>query len=204
MAPVHTRWTRYLQVNPRGTNLENLSFHDIPDERSLCTDEMFHPECDPLWPKNDGVILLGTPLGSPEFGELYLQAKLSKHKVLLSFIREVAKTRFLREAHHMFTWSAAPPLTHMLKSLPEDDASIGWMEEVDEWILTFRYGSNVCKRRDYALLCRWQNIVNLQHHKTSLHRLGVWGCILSFEQLTNSNLFRGPLRFMILGNGICS
>jgi hypothetical protein len=39
-----------------------------------------------IWPANDGVNVLGTPLGSPELIESYLFGKGIKHKQLLSFI----------------------------------------------------------------------------------------------------------------------
>jgi len=36
-----------------------------------------------------------------------------------------------REAHKMLTRSAVPRLSHVLKSVPKDDTSKPWMEEVD-------------------------------------------------------------------------
>ena len=74
---------------------------------------------------------LGTPLGSPAFVEQYLHSKLEKHKLLLSVIEDVAKVGYSREAHKMLTGYALPRLTHVLKSIPKDVSSVGWMKSVD-------------------------------------------------------------------------
>ena len=87
---------------------------------------------DPFWPENDGINILGTPLGSPKFVEEYLQKKLGKHEQLLDFITVVARMGFAREAHKMLTGAAVPRLTHILKSVPKDEASKGWMQAVDD------------------------------------------------------------------------
>jgi hypothetical protein len=43
---------------------------------------------------DDGFNILGNPLGSPGFEEEYLNGKGLKHKLLLSFIKEVADAGF--------------------------------------------------------------------------------------------------------------
>jgi hypothetical protein len=53
----------------------------------------------------------------------FLHSKLEKHRLLLSFIEDVAKVRYSREAHKMLTGSAIPRLTHVLKSVPKDASS---------------------------------------------------------------------------------
>ena len=75
--------------------------------------------------------MLGTPYGLPEFVEGYLNIKIIKHKQFMSFIKDVAKMGYSREAHQMLTGSADPRLTHVLKSVPKDETSKQWMEEVD-------------------------------------------------------------------------
>ena len=45
----------------------------------------------PFQTANDGIDILGTHCGSPEFVEEYLQNKLEKHAQLLDFITIVAK-----------------------------------------------------------------------------------------------------------------
>ena len=55
-----------------------------------------------------------------------------KHEQLLDFISVVAKIGFSREAHKMLIGSAVPRLTHIVKSVPKDDASTGWMSAVDD------------------------------------------------------------------------
>ena len=72
------------------------------------------------------------PYGSLEFVKEYLQKKLGKHDQLLDFITYVAKMGFSRDAHMMLTESAIPRLTHILKSMPKEAASIGWMPLLDE------------------------------------------------------------------------
>ena len=117
-----------------------LSLHDIPGGRlpePLEFEEVYYaPHQGPQWSAADGINILGTPLGSPSFVEQYLQEKLSKHKTLLEFIKNVAKAGFSREAHKMMTAAVLLRLIHVLKSVPKDDASTTWMKEVDDVHLT--------------------------------------------------------------------
>ena len=94
----------YLEENPLNPDPVVFSIHDIPDGRLPPPEEheaCYDPEARPSWPESDGVNILGTPYGSPALVEAYLDAKLGKHKEVLSFIRDVAlvtreslKTRF--------------------------------------------------------------------------------------------------------------
>ena len=86
----------------------------------------------PARPNIDGTNILGTPYGSPEFVEDYLNDTHVKHKQLLSIIKDVAKMGYSREAHQMITNFAVPRLTHVLKSVPKDETSKQWMEEGDK------------------------------------------------------------------------
>ncbi len=52
---------------------------------------------------DDGINILGTPLGSLEFIEAYLFGKGLKQRQLLSFIHDVAVTWFPREVVGMLT-----------------------------------------------------------------------------------------------------
>jgi len=74
----------------------------------------------PARPNIDGTNILGTPYGSPEFAEAYLNNKLVKHKHLMSSIKDVAKMGYSREAHQMLTDFDVPRLTHALKEVPKD------------------------------------------------------------------------------------
>jgi hypothetical protein len=124
-------WITYLDANPRCKDANTLSLHDIPDGRlpgRASTNEFDETVYDevpygPCWHENDEINILGTPLGFPAFVEQYLQVKLAKHKLLLSFIEDVANFGFPREAHKMLTGSVVPRLTHILKSVPKDDSS---------------------------------------------------------------------------------
>ncbi len=86
----------------------------------------------PLWPENDGINILSTPLGSPTCVEEYLNKKLVKHNSLLFFIVDASKMGFPRKTHKMLTGSFVPRLTHILKSVPKDTASKEWMHSADE------------------------------------------------------------------------
>ncbi len=127
-------WLTYLEENPRCADSIVFFIHEIHDGR-LPPAEDSEDFCDPMaestWPENDGINILGTHYGSPAFVETYLHTKLIKHKEVLSFIRDVAKMGFPREARKMLTGSTVPRLTHILKSVPKDQTSEPWMEEVD-------------------------------------------------------------------------
>jgi len=99
-------WKSYLAKNPRSSDTFALSLHDIPNGRlpPVAEHEPFYdPLAEPDWLDCDGINILGTPYGSPEFVEAYLNNKLIKHKELLSFIKDVAKMGYPREAHKMPT-----------------------------------------------------------------------------------------------------
>jgi hypothetical protein len=114
-------WLSFLENNPRESDPSVFSIHDIPDGRvppAEDTEAFYDPEAHPSWPESNGVNILGTPYGSPAFVDAYLDSKLIKHKDVLSFIRDVAKMGYPREAHKMLTGSAVPRLTHILKPIP--------------------------------------------------------------------------------------
>jgi hypothetical protein len=117
-------WLSYLEDNPRSYDPSIICHHDIPDGRLQPSDD--------TRPENDGVIILGTSLGSLAFVEEYLHKKLVKHKPLLSFIFYVANMGFSRESHKMLTGSAVPRLTRILKSVPKDESSTTWMQSADD------------------------------------------------------------------------
>jgi hypothetical protein len=128
-------WIAYLEEHPRSSDLSVFSVHDIPDGRIKPLEDpetSYDPLAEPAWPECDGINILGTPYGSTAFVEAYLNKKLGKHKELLSFITDVAKAGYPREAHKMLIGSAVPRLSHVLKSVPKDQTSEPWMKEVDK------------------------------------------------------------------------
>ena len=58
--------------------------HDIPDGSERV--DPFDPDTERIWPEEDGVNILGTPLGSNLFVSSYLQGKGLKDRLLLQFI----------------------------------------------------------------------------------------------------------------------
>ncbi len=85
---------------PRNLNT-SLPIHDIPDGSFKLSQE--DPDSARLWPEDDGVNILGTPLGSPAFIESYLRGKGLKHTQLLDCIKNVAEAGYPREATTMLT-----------------------------------------------------------------------------------------------------
>jgi hypothetical protein len=97
-----TAWTAYLDKSPRSSDPLAFSIHDIPDGRLPPVEEhepFYEPLAGPAWLESEGINILGTSYGSPEFVETYLNNKLVKHKQLLSFIKDVAKMGYSWEAH---------------------------------------------------------------------------------------------------------
>jgi hypothetical protein len=121
-------WIQFLEDTPRNP-LAALPIHDIPDG-SLLTDpsDVLNTR---LWNDDDGVNVLGTPLGSPDFIETYLLGKGIKHRQLLSFIQEVAEAGFPREAVAMLTGAAGPRLTHLLKLMERNSSTEAWMKGME-------------------------------------------------------------------------
>jgi len=119
-------WLSYLEENPRSPDPTVFSIHDILGGRLPPAEEheaFYEPETEATWSESDGVNILGTPYESPACVEAYLDAQLIKHKEVLSFIRDVAKTGYPREAHKMLTGLVVPRLSHIMKSVPKDQTS---------------------------------------------------------------------------------
>ena len=76
-------WCQLLDITPRDLAAA-LPIHDIPDG-SFLTDPT-DPGSARQWPKDDGINVLGIPLGSLDFIESYLFGKGLKHRQLLNFI----------------------------------------------------------------------------------------------------------------------
>ena len=72
-----------MDITPRDPSAA-LPINAIPDG-SVLTDA-FDPGSVRLWPEDEGINVLGTPLGSPDFIESYLFGKGIKHRQLLNFI----------------------------------------------------------------------------------------------------------------------
>ena len=106
-----------------------LPIHDISDGSSFA--DPFDPDIARQCPEADGINVLGTPMGSPDFIESYLFGKGIKHGQLLSFIQEVAFAGFPMEAVAMLTEAAGPRLTHLLKSVEKNPRTEPWMQEID-------------------------------------------------------------------------
>ncbi len=126
-----------MEASSRIANASVLCLHDIRDGRlppSTEHDDSYYniEKRGPSWPERDGIKILGTPLGSPIFVEENLNNKLKKHRVILLFIVDIAKMGFPSVEHKMLTGYAVPRLTHILKSVPKDSASIEWIESTDE------------------------------------------------------------------------
>ena len=96
-------WVQFIDATPRNPEAP-LPIHDIPDGSYLENDLEPNSRC--IWLTDDGIILMGTPLGFPEFIESYLFVKRIKHKQLLSFIQDVAAAGFPREVVAMLTGAA--------------------------------------------------------------------------------------------------
>jgi hypothetical protein len=65
-------WVEFLDSTPRDSTA-SLPIHDIPDGSSLLDPSDVNNAR--LWPESDGINVLGTPLGTPEFIESYLFGK---------------------------------------------------------------------------------------------------------------------------------
>ena len=81
--------------------------------------------------EENGVNIMGTPLGSDFFIASYLQGKGLKHHLLLRFIKDVAAAGFPREAEHMLKGASIPRLSHILISVQKVKHRVGWMTEMD-------------------------------------------------------------------------
>ena len=73
-------WCRFLECIPRNAQSE-LPVHDIPDESERV--DSFDLESERVWVEDNGVNILGTPMGSPAFVSSSLKGKGRKHLLLL-------------------------------------------------------------------------------------------------------------------------
>ncbi len=76
------RWNHFIAMTPRNA-LTELPVHDIPDESELV--DPFDPESDQNCGEDNGVNILGTPLGSNSFVAEYLISGARASSVFFSF-----------------------------------------------------------------------------------------------------------------------
>ena len=93
-----------MESTPRDPSLI-LPVHFIPDGSNLRDDS--EPDNYRHLLEDDGINILGTPLGSTAFIEYYQFGKGIKHRVLLNFIQEVVAAGFPREVVPMLTGAAS-------------------------------------------------------------------------------------------------
>ena len=105
-----------------------LPVHDIPDGSERV--DPFDLDNERVWAEENGVNILGTPMGSPAFVSSYLKGKGIKH-LLLQFIKDVASAGFPREAELMLKDAAVPRMSHILRSVKKSHHSRGWMRDMD-------------------------------------------------------------------------
>jgi hypothetical protein len=108
--------------------MTELPVHDIPDGSELL--DPFDSDSKRIWVEENGMNIMGTPLGSNSYVASYLQGKGLKHH-LLRFIKDVAAARFPREAEPMIKRVTIPRLQHILRSVQNNNHAVGWMTEMD-------------------------------------------------------------------------
>ena len=121
-------WRQLLDSTPRDPS-RPLQIHCILDGSSLTDDS--DPDSFRQWLDDDGINILGTPLGSPDFIESYLFGKRLKHHVLLNCIQEAAAASFPRETVAMLTGVASHKLVYLLKYVQKNPQTDLWMRQMD-------------------------------------------------------------------------
>ena len=121
-------WCRFLDDTPRSAESE-IPVHDIPDGSERV--DPFDHDSERVWEDENGVNILGTPLGTPAFLSSYLKGKGRKHLLLFRFINDVALAGFPREAELVLKGAADPRLSHILRAVQKSEHSRGWMQEMD-------------------------------------------------------------------------
>ena len=119
--------SRFLDVTPRNNQTE-LPVHDIPDGGELV--DPFDSVSEWIWRDENGVNILGTPMGSDSLVASYLHRKGLNHH-LLRFTKDVAAAGFPREAEQMLKGAADLRLSHILRSVQKNKHVVGWVKEMD-------------------------------------------------------------------------
>ena len=142
-------WVQFLDVTPRNPEAP-LPIHDIPDGSYL--ENAMDPGSIRIWPTINGINVLGTPLGSPEFIESYLFGKGIMQRQILFFIQDVAAAGFPREEVAMLTGAAGHRLTHLLKSIHKNPQTMQRIREMDAaHVSTWLYCLTASTDLEYAL-----------------------------------------------------
>jgi len=118
------KWSRFLELTPRNT-LTDLPVHDIPYGNDMV--DPFDPDSERIWREENGVNILGTPLGSNSFVSSYLRGKGLEHHLLFRFIKDVAAAGFPMEAEHMLKGATSPRLSHIFISVQKSKHKMCWM-----------------------------------------------------------------------------
>ena len=77
----------------------------------------------PIWKGNlpaaqNGIVVLGTPIGQPEFVQLFLQQRLAVQDSFLHRLRQVPGTQ---AARLMLLYCAVPRANHLIRALPPEE-----------------------------------------------------------------------------------
>ena len=115
-------WSRFIDLTPRKTHTE-LPVHDIPDGSELV--DPFDPDNEQIWTEENGVNILGTPMGSNSFVTCYLMVKGLKHHILLRFIKDLVAAGLAREAEHVLKGATIPRLSHILRYVQKNKHTMG-------------------------------------------------------------------------------
>jgi hypothetical protein len=97
--------------------------HDILDGSELV--DPFDSDSERLWREENGVNIMGTPLGSNSFVASYLHGKGLKHHLLFRFIKDVAAARYPRKAEQIQKGASVPRLSHILSSVQKNKHTMG-------------------------------------------------------------------------------
>ena len=109
--------------------LSELPVHDILDGSERV--DPFDPDNERVWEDENGVNMLGTPLGTPAFVSSYLLGKGFNHLLLLRFIKDAASAGFPRETKLVLKGAALLRMSHIRMSVQKSQHSRGWVQEMD-------------------------------------------------------------------------
>ena len=102
----------HIQLNPAKTRVWNNSGHRPPNVEHLGPEEWVGAR--ELPPEQQGITLLGTPLGTPEFQATHLQATADQHSTLLQRIPAIQD---LQAEWLLLLYCASPRCNYLLRML---------------------------------------------------------------------------------------
>jgi hypothetical protein len=117
-------WSRFLDMTPRNNRTEH-PVHDIPDVSELV--DPFDPDSERIWREENGVNILGAPLGPNSLCSLLSLGKGAQASAPHPLHKGCSGRGISEGSGTDAEGSSTPRMAHILRSVQKNKLTVGWM-----------------------------------------------------------------------------